>query len=153
MTTDPQVPQEQALAPLDVSPETQEMVRREMPEATEQAKNETMALIEAIKRKAQLQAQQMQAEAEKASEITVEKYLEAIRTARREVEQMDLFDPERIEYSIKLMQMDAEQNWENLVKEISTLGDRLNDAAKAAWEALTAPRPDYSDTIDESKQL
>lgn len=40
------------------------------------------------------------------------------------------------------MQMEAEKNWESIVKEVATFGDRLADAAKAAWEALTAPRPD-----------
>ncbi|MBD0361508.1 MAG: hypothetical protein ICV55_01765, partial [Coleofasciculus sp. C3-bin4] len=50
-------------------------------------------------------------------------------------------DKERIEYSFKLLQMDAEKNWESILKEVSSFGDRLADAAKAAWDALTAPRP------------
>ena len=112
-----------------------------------------MALIEAVKRKAQVEAQKVQDEAQKASELTREKYLEAVRSAREEVEKANLFDPERIEYTFKLMQMDAEKNWEKLVHEVSVLGDRLQDAAKAAWEAFTAPHPDYSDNLDESKKL
>jgi hypothetical protein len=69
---------------------------------------------------------------------------------------MNIFDPERVEYTIKLMQMDAENNWENMVKQFNEMGERLNDAAQAAWTALTAPKT-YTEkeerTTDESKQL
>jgi hypothetical protein len=58
------------------------------------------------------------------------------------IEQDKLFDKDQIEYSFKLLQMDAEKNWESIVKEVASFGDRLADAAKAAWDALTAPRPD-----------
>jgi hypothetical protein len=54
------------------------------------------------------------------------------------------------------MQMDAENNWENMVKQFNEMGERLNDAAQAAWTALTAPKT-YTEkeerTTDESKQL
>ena len=61
---------------------------------------------------------------------------------RETIEQDKLFDKDRIEYSFKLLQMDAEKNWESIIKEVSSFGDRLADAAKAAWDTLTAPRPD-----------
>jgi len=64
-----------------------------------------------------------------------------VNQAREAVEQNKLFDKEQIEYSFKLLQMDAEKNWESILKEVSTFGDRLADAAKAAWDALTTPRP------------
>jgi hypothetical protein len=38
------------------------------------------------------------------------------------------------------MQQEAEKNWHLLLKEISDFGDRLQNAAKAAWEAFNAPR-------------
>ncbi len=100
-----------------------------------QVQNETMALIEAIKKRAQ-------SEAQGAGEVTRDTYLTAVRQIREAIEQDKLFDKERIESSFKLLQMDAEKNWELIVKEASSFGDRLADAAKAAWDALTAPRPD-----------
>lgn len=133
MTTEPTVPEERAL--VEVSEDTKALVNQNMPNESDQLKNETMALIEAIKRRAQ-------SEAKGAGELTRDTYLTAVRQAREAVEQNKLFDPEQIEYSFKLLQMDAEKNWEAIVKEVSTFGDRLADAAKAAWEALTAPRPD-----------
>lgn len=133
MANDPNVPKERAI--VEISDETKALVETEMPNESEQIKNETMALIEAIRREAQTEAQ-------KAGEFTREKYLEAVRQAREEIEQMNLFDPQRIENSIQMMQVEAERNWDSLVEEVATLGDRLSDAAKAAWEALTAPRED-----------
>ncbi|MBW4648276.1 MAG: hypothetical protein KME06_06195 [Kastovskya adunca ATA6-11-RM4] len=132
MTTDP-TPKERAL--VEYSEETNALVETEMVGESDEIKNETKALIEAIKRRAQ-------SEAQGAGDLTRDTYLNAVRQARETIEQNKLFDPERIEYSIKLLQMDAEKNWESTLKEVSTLGDRLADAAKAAWDALTAPRPD-----------
>jgi hypothetical protein len=132
MTTDP-TPKERAL--VEYSEETNALVETEMAGESDEIKNETKALIEAIKRRAQ-------SEAQGAGDLTRDTYLNAVRQARETIEQNKLFDPERIEYSIKLLQMDAEKNWESTLKEVSTLGDRLADAAKAAWDALTAPRPD-----------
>ncbi len=47
MTTEPTVPEDRALTPYD--PEMLALVKQEMPNASEQVQNETMALIEAIK--------------------------------------------------------------------------------------------------------
>ena len=133
MTTEPTVPEERALVEYD--PEMRTLVRQEMPNASEQVQNETMALIEAIKKRAQ-------SEAQGAGEVTRDAYLTAVRQIREVIEQDKLFDKEQIEYSLKLLQMDAEKNWESIIKEVASFGDRLADAAKAAWDALTAPRPD-----------
>jgi hypothetical protein len=127
------IPKERALTEYD--PAMRALVEKEMPNASEDVQKETMALIEAIKRRAQ-------SEAKGAGELTLDTYLAAVRQVREAVEQNKIFDPERIEYSFKLLQMDAEKNWESIFKEVSSLGDRLADAAKAAWDALTAPRPD-----------
>ena len=131
MTNDPN-PKESAI--VEISDETKALVESEMPNETEQIKNETMALVEALRREAQ-------SEVQKAGEYSREKYLEAVRTARVELERMNLFDPERIERSIKMMQDEAERDWDRMITEVANFGDRLADAAKAAWEALTAPRP------------
>jgi small-conductance mechanosensitive channel len=117
---------------VEVSDETKALVEAEMPNESKQVKQETMALIEAIKTKAQ-------SETQKAGEFTREKYLEAIRSARTEIDKLN-FEPERVEQSMQLLQKEMEKNWDALVKQVSQLGDRLSDAAQAAWDALTAPR-------------
>ncbi|PSO58965.1 MAG: hypothetical protein BRC36_16635 [Cyanobacteria bacterium QH_2_48_84] len=129
------IPKERSL--MEVSDHTKQIVEENMPAASEKVKQETKELIEATSRKAQ-------SEAQKASELTQDTYLQAVRTVREEVESTNMFDPERIEYSFKLMQMDAERNWEALTKDVQEFGDRLNEAATAAWEILTAPREDDS---------
>lgn len=142
MTTEPTVPEE-SVSPIvpkeraltEYDPAMSELVKQEMPNESEQMRQETMALIEAIKRRAQ-------SEAKGAGELTRDTYLTAVKQIREAVEQDQVFNKDRIEYSFKLLQMDAEKNWESIVKEVSTLGDRLADAAKAAWDALTAPRSD-----------
>jgi len=133
MTTEPTVPKESAL--VEYSEDTKDLVNQNMPNESDEVKNETMALIEAIKRRAQ-------SEAKGAGDLTRDTYLTAVRQAREAIEQNKLFDPDRIEDSFKLLQIDAEKNWEAIVKEVASFGDRLADAAKAAWETLTAPRPD-----------
>jgi benzoyl-CoA reductase/2-hydroxyglutaryl-CoA dehydratase subunit BcrC/BadD/HgdB len=130
MTVESNLPKESSL--VEVSEETKALVESEMPNETNEIKQETMALIEAIKTKAQ-------SETQKAGEFTREKYLEAIRSVREEVEKMN-FNPDRISDSMRLMQKEIEKDWDALVKQVAELGDRLNDAAKAAWDALTAPR-------------
>ncbi|PSP18861.1 MAG: hypothetical protein BRC58_02510 [Cyanobacteria bacterium QS_8_64_29] len=131
MNQGPETPQEQA--PIQVSDRTDRLVEQNMPEATEQARAETKNLIETVTRKAQ-------SEAQKAGELALDNYLEAIRRTRQEIESAELFDPDRIEQSFQLLQQDAQQNWESLVQEFNEFGDRLNEAARAAWDALTQPR-------------
>jgi hypothetical protein len=137
MATDPNVPQEGAI--VKVSPEIETLVTQAMPDATNEVKQETMQLIEAIKTKAQ-------SEAQKAGDLTRETYLEAVRNAREQVESLNLFDRDRIEESIKLVQQEVEKDWDALAKQVTSLGDRLNEAAKAAWEVLTKSRSDHSDS-------
>jgi hypothetical protein len=85
MTTEPTVPEERALVEYD--PEMRTLVRQEMPNASEQVQNETMALIEAIKKRAQ-------SEAQGAGELTRDTYLTAVRQIREVIEQDKLFDKE-----------------------------------------------------------
>jgi hypothetical protein len=120
--------------PHQISPETSDMVDREMPGETDEVRNETKALIDAIKKRAQ-------AEAQNAGSLTRETYLNAVRQARESIEGNELIKRERIEQSFEMIQGEAERNWQSIVKEVSELGDRLADAAKAAWDVLTAPRP------------
>jgi len=130
-TTPPTEPKASAI--VEVSPETNALVEGEMPDADADLKQETKALVDAIKKRAQ-------AEAKGAGDLTRDAYLNAVRQARETIEQNKLFDPERIEYSFWLVQKEAEKNWQSVLDEILMIGDRLADAAKAAWDALTAPR-------------
>lgn len=134
--SEPNVPEEPAM--VEVSPETEALVKKEMPNESEAIQQETMKLFEALKIRAQ-------AEAKAAGELTRDTYLKAVTQAREAIEKEKLFDSQRIENSIKLLQDDVEKNWEVMVKQVTEIGDRLSEAADAAWKALMAPRPD-SDT-------
>lgn len=94
---------------------------------------ETKALIDAIRKRAQ-------AEAVSAGTLTRETYLNAVRNVRESLEGNQLIERDRIEYSWQVLQKEAEKNFELITKEVAELGDRLTDAAKAAWDAFTAPR-------------
>lgn len=119
MTDDPNTPQSSAIT--DGNPDPQAGLT--------DVQNETQALIEAIRTKAQ-------AEAVLAGEFTREAYLSAVRRIRENIEQTQLFDPEKIEASITEIQQEAEKNWQTVVQDVQSFGDRLSEAAKAAWEIL-----------------
>ncbi|ALF54382.1 MULTISPECIES: hypothetical protein [Nostoc] len=118
---------------VEISSQTNEMVEAEMAGETDEVKNETKALIEALKRRAQ-------AEAESAGTLTRETYLNAVRQARQAIEGEKLIERDRLENAWAVIQEEAEKNWHLLWKEFADFGDRLQSAAKAAWEAFNAPR-------------
>ncbi|MBD2569405.1 hypothetical protein [Anabaena lutea] len=108
---------------------------------TDEVKQETTALLEAIKKRAQ-------AEAESAGTLTRETYLNAVRQAREVIERDKLIERasealrrNRLEYSWARIQEELERNWYLLSKDIADFSDRCQNAAKAAWEAFNAPRP------------
>lgn len=139
VNTESDIPKDSAIVEVDeneqalVESDLQQRSRTEE-SPSQELQAETVALIEAIKRKAQVESQ-------KVGEFSREQYLEAMRKAREEIESRDLFDPDRIAESIQIMTEEVEKNWEGLVQEVNDFGDRLNEAAKAAWEKLTEPRP------------
>jgi hypothetical protein len=114
----------------EVSPEPKAL---QGAEPMREVRNETEALLDAIKKRAQ-------SEAQSAGDFTREAYLKAVRQAREAVEQNQLFEPERIEKSVVQLQQEAEKNWQVVVDEVTGLGDRLSEAAKAAWEKLMLPK-------------
>jgi hypothetical protein len=118
----------------EITPQTSDLVETEMAGESDDLKSETKALIDALKKRAQ-------AEAQSAGTLTRETYINAVRRARETIEQNQLIERDRIEYSFYLIQKEAEKNWQSVVKEVAEIGDRLADAAKAAWDTLTAPRP------------
>ena len=188
--TDPNMTEEQII---DVTPETTAIVKKEMPDATDETIAETAALFEAIKKRATAEVQAagditreaylkavqkaqlalaknkthakermteavalIQKEAEKnwlvvdaiktraqaqvqdAGEVSREAYLKAVRQAREAVEQNKLIERDRIEHAVDRIHTEAEKNWHVVVAEIESLGVRLTDAAKSAFQALTA---------------
>ncbi len=120
---------------VEVSPETDALVEQEMQGESEALKEETKALVEAVRKRAQ-------ADAQSAGDFTRDAYLNAVRQLRETVEQNKLFDPEQVERSFEMIQNDAEENWNSIVKEVTEFGDRLSEAAKVAWEILTQPKDD-----------
>lgn len=132
MTPDPLTPKDGALTAIET--ETPPLLET-TPLLDNQLKQETQDLIAAIQTKAA-------SEAQKAGEFARESYLETVRKAREEIENLNLFEPERIDEAIKRIQEEVEKDWTSIAKEIGGLGDRLNEAAKAAWAVLTAPRSD-----------
>lgn len=119
---------------VEISPQTTEMVERQMAGESQDVKDETAALIEALKRRAQ-------AEAQSAGTLTRETYLSAVRQARETIEQNQLIERARIENAFEMVQSEATKNFESIIAEVQELGDRLQAAAQAAWDVLTAPRP------------
>jgi hypothetical protein len=100
---------------------------------TDAVKKETTALLEAIKKRAQ-------AEAESAGTITRETYLNAVRQVREAIEKDKLIERDKLEYSWARIQEELEHNWYLLSKDVIDLGERCQNAAKAAWEAFNSPR-------------
>jgi F0F1-type ATP synthase membrane subunit b/b' len=129
MTDKNNTPETKETTIVPVSPETNALVEKEMAGESDQIKAETKALVEAIRKRAQ-------SEIENAQTITKDAYLNAIRSAREAVEKNSLLDPKRIEDSVEMIQRDAQENWQKTVDEIKALGDRLQEAAQAAWDIL-----------------
>ena len=124
---------EQPKVTVEISPQTTEMVESQMAGESQDVKDETAALIEALKRRAQVEAQS-------AGTLTRETYLSAVRQARETIEQNQLIERAQIENAFEMVQNEATKNFESIVAEVQELGDRLQAAAQAAWDVLTAPR-------------
>ncbi|MBD2531037.1 hypothetical protein H6G97_16190 [Nostoc flagelliforme FACHB-838] len=117
---------------VEISSETDKLVETEMVGETDEVKRETKALIEALKRRAQ-------SEADSAGTITRETYLKAVRQARELIEGRKLIERDRLEDSWAIIQDEAERNWHLLMKDLLDFSYRLQKAAKAAWETFNNP--------------
>ncbi|MCY7381281.1 MAG: hypothetical protein LH628_01590 [Microcoleus sp. CAN_BIN18] len=188
--TDPNVTE---ITIVEVTPETTAIVKKEMPDATDETIAETAALFEAIKKRATAEFQaageltreaylkavatasdaidenkliakdrmteavslikkeseknwlvldaikmRAQAQVQDAGEVSREAYLKAVRQAREAVEQNKLIERDRIEQAVDDIQKQTEKNWHVVVGEIESIGTRLAETAKSAWNALTA---------------
>lgn len=135
MSTESNQPDTTAI--VEVSPEADALVETEMANESEEVKRETKALIDAVRKRAQSDAQS-------AGDFTRDTYLNAVRQLRETIEQNKLFDADQVERSFELVQQEAEKNWNAIAKEVSDFGDRLSEAAKVAWDILTHPHSDDS---------
>jgi hypothetical protein len=123
---------ETSTALVEVSPQPTSLAETER---QNELQRETTALIDAIRTRAQ-------SEIQSAGELTREAYLNAVRKARENIEQSKLIDPEQIEHSLEVIQKEADKNWHYILGEVESLGDRVADAAKAAWSRLMASPSD-----------
>ncbi|NEU81839.1 hypothetical protein [Nostoc sp. UIC 10630] len=117
---------------VEISSQTDELVETEMANESDEVKRETKALIEALKRRAQ-------AEADSAGTLTRETYLKAVRQARELVEGRKLMQRDRLEDSWAIIQDEVERNWYLLMKDLVDFNFRLQKAAMAAWETFNNP--------------
>ncbi|WP_427159140.1 hypothetical protein ACQFX9_24235 [Aliinostoc sp. HNIBRCY26] len=126
---------------VEISSQTDELVEMEMAGETDEVKRETKALIEALRRRAQ-------AEAESAGKLTRETYLNVVRKAREAIEGEKIMERDglrltggdRLEYFWAVFQEETERNWHLMMKEFVDFNTRLQNAVKAGWEAFNAPR-------------
>ncbi len=138
MTTQPNSPKKEAIEAVkpEIVDESSTITSPEPPKDTKPTiQEETAALIEAIGTKTS-------SEVQKALEFARDNYLETVRKAREDIENRQVFDPERVEDAIKQLQGEVEKDWDAMVKEVTGFSDRLNKATKAAWDILTAPKDD-----------
>jgi hypothetical protein len=115
-----------------ISSETDKLVETEMAGETDEVKRETKALIEALKRRAQ-------AEADSAGTLTRETYLKVVRQARELIEGRKVIERDRLENSWAVIQDEAERNWHLLMKDLVDFSFRVQKAAIAAWETFNNP--------------
>lgn len=123
MTTEP-TNDTSAIVP---SPSSEALVEQNLAGRSDDVKHETQALIDAIKRRAQ-------SEIQSAGDLTRDAYLNAVRQARESIENDKLIDRDRIEHSFQHIQQEAEKNWNSVVLEMESFGNRLSEAAKTAWD-------------------
>lgn len=132
MSPEPSVDKESAIVE---DPATTDIVVKKTDDSTgetEDVKEATEALVEAIKK---LATSEMQA----AGDFSREAYLKAVTGARETLEKIKLIDAEQIEKSVQEIQTEADKNWQSVLGEIMEFGDRLTKAAQVAWDILTAP--------------
>lgn len=112
--------------------ENQAVAKEQLDQAFQlvQAQTEkTWLLVDAMKTRAQ-------SEIQSAGDVTRDNYLKAVRQAREAIEQDRAIEKDRIEQAVQEIQKQAEKNWHTIVSEIESIGVKLADAAKNAWNAL-----------------
>ncbi|NJO20341.1 MAG: hypothetical protein HC838_10300 [Spirulinaceae cyanobacterium RM2_2_10] len=127
-----------------ISPETRSLVEQRLPEESDEVKYHMMALIDAIKRRAET-------EINSAGDITRDGYVTAMRQAQETLQKTgDFFNEQRasLEDSIADVEDLATKRWETLLADAQKVGNRLDRAVNAAWKILTEPDSEPAD-LDE----
>lgn len=120
----------QVTAIVEIDPNSNALVETKTPELqTDDVMAETIALIEAVGKRAQ-------AEIQAATDLTREAYLRIIRQAREAVEQNKIIDRDRIEDSIQHLQKETDKSWHVVAGEVESIGIRMADTARVAWHTL-----------------
>lgn len=128
----------------EISPQTQTLVDDKLPYATDDVKQATLALVDAIKKRAKAQAQAT-------GQWTQEAYIEAAKQTKdllsRRQELAQKYKAQ-LDDSLEWIEEEATHHWESLSGEAESWGDRLSRAADSAWRILTGSE-DQSGNRDE----
>ncbi len=143
-TNTPPTPPPTAEGSETVSPETRSLVEQRLPEESDEIKQHLMALIDAIKQRAETQINS-------AEDITRDAYVSALRQAQDTLQKTgELFEEQRstLERSLAGIEDVATQRWETLLSDIQAMGNRLDRAVNAAWQILTEPETSEAEATD-----
>ncbi|WP_071518368.1 hypothetical protein [Geitlerinema sp. PCC 9228] len=116
-----------------VSQQAKDLVEQKMPNENDEVKAKMEELVDAMRKRAQ-------SEIQNAGEQGYEAYMNAVRRAREELNQIGTFANEQrhsVEEAVSMLEDEAKQNWDSILKEMEEFGDRLSKAAEAAWNILT----------------
>jgi len=136
MTDENNIPPESSIVG-PVSEETTDLVKAEMPNASEDVIKETAALFEAIKKR-------VQTEMQAATDLTREAYQKAVTHAQQSIEENQTTVKERMEEAVRLVQQEAEKNW--------LVVDAIKTRSQAqVQEAGTVSREAYLKAVREAR--
>ena len=131
MTTETMTNQTSEIAP--VSEATKALVEQKLPEQPDEIKQKMGELVELIKKQAE-------SELEAAESITRETYVNAIANAKATLKKTETFFAEQeqtLQQKIQELNTQADREWDSFVADVKNMGDRIDKAINAAWEALT----------------
>ncbi|MCU0541695.1 MAG: hypothetical protein MUE44_05825 [Oscillatoriaceae cyanobacterium Prado104] len=141
MTTDPNLTPEPIA---EATPETTAIVKKEMPNASEETVKETAALFDAIKKRAT-------AEMQAAGEITREAYLNAVKKAQAAFAQNKSIAQDKMHSAVDLLQKESEKNW-LVVDAIKTRAQaQIQEAGEVSREAYLKAVRQAREAVEKNK--
>jgi len=141
--TDPNVTE---VTIVEATPETTAIVKKEMPDATDETIAETAALFDAIKKRAA-------AEVQAAGELTREAYLKAVQKASGAIEQNKTIAQERMTEAVSLLKKESEKNW-LVVDAIKTRAQaQVQDAGEVSREAYLKAVRQAREAVEQNKLI
>jgi hypothetical protein len=128
----------------EATPETMAIVKKEMPNASEEAVKETAALFDAIKKRAV-------AEMQSAGEITREAYLNAVKKAQTAFGQNKSIAQDRMQSAVGMIQKETEKNW-LVIDAIKTRAQaQIQDAGEVSRESYLKAVRQAREAIEQNK--